>query len=111
MNTNIKKIATLSLLGALLALPVLAVNIPNEPNGTLVSVPDLVNKIVTPIWEGFIGFAVIMVLVAGFLFLSANGDPTKVGQARMAVLWAVVGIIVAIVAFSLPTILSLTIGG
>ena len=49
----------------------------------------------------FGGIAVIMFVVAGGLFLSAQGDPEKIRQARSAVIWGVAGVIVGILAFSI----------
>lgn len=67
-------------------------------------VPNIMNNIVTAVWQFFTGLAVIMFIVAGVLFLTSNGDPSKITTARHAVLWGVVGIIVAIAAFSITTI-------
>jgi hypothetical protein len=41
-------------------------------------------------------FAAIMFLFAGFLFLSANGNAQKVVQARWAVVWGSVGVLIGI---------------
>jgi len=49
----------------------------------------------------FGGVAVIMFVVAGVLFLSAQGEPEKLKQARAAVIWGVAGVIVGILAFSI----------
>ena len=115
---NKKIIASMALI-VLLAMPVLvmpglalAVDPDPVPPGRIsdtTSVWSIIDAIMTFIWPVFIGFAVIMLLVAGFLFLSANGDPTKVGVARMAILWCVVGVVAGIIAFSLPFIIQNTI--
>ncbi len=52
------------------------------------------------VWPIFLGVVVIMFIYAGFLFLTAQGEPGKVSEAKKALIWAVVGIIVAIFAFS-----------
>ena len=49
----------------------------------------------------FGGVAVIMFVVAGVLFLSAQGEPEKLKQARAAGIWGVAGVIVGILAFSI----------
>ena len=42
--------------------------------------------------------AIIMILYAGFLFLTAAGNEEKVASARSTLLWGLVGIAVALVA-------------
>src|SRR5438045_1792987 len=64
-------------------------------------IENFLNKIV---WPLFIGASVAMLIWAGFLFLSSEGDPTRVKAAQRAVIWGVVGIFVAIVGFSAVSI-------
>jgi uncharacterized BrkB/YihY/UPF0761 family membrane protein len=42
--------------------------------------------------------AVIMIIWSGILFLLSGGDPSRVKKAKDALLWAVVGIVIAILA-------------
>ncbi len=42
--------------------------------------------------------AVVAILVAGFMFISAGGDPDKMASARNFVIFALVGVIVALLA-------------
>jgi membrane-associated HD superfamily phosphohydrolase len=42
--------------------------------------------------------AVIFLIIAGFYFITAQGDSDKVSKARMMVLWSLVGVAVAILA-------------
>jgi len=108
-----KKIIALVSSGVLLALPlasVLAIRIGDPPPGAFAgSIVALVNIILNFIWPLFVGFAVIMFIVAGFMFLTARGDPEKTDTARQAILWGVVGIVVGILAFSIPFIIQRTI--
>src|SRR3989344_4475454 len=118
---NKKIIASMALI-VLLAMPVLVVpglavaasledsdpGVPTVISDTT-SVWSIISAIMNFLWPVFIGFAVIMLIVAGFLFLAANGDPTKIGVARMAILWCVVGVVAGIIAFSLPFIIQNTI--
>ena len=43
--------------------------------------------------------AVVVIILAGYTFLMANGDPAKLTKARMAILYSVIGLIVVIFAF------------
>lgn len=40
--------------------------------------------------------AVIMIIWSGILFLLSAGDPTRIQKAKSALIWAIVGIVVAI---------------
>ncbi len=97
----------------LMTLPVVMladINPGNPPNSSNISVTEVVNDVLNFVWPLFIGFAVIMFIVAGFLFLTSQGDPTKVAGARQAVLWGAVGVVVGIIAFSIPFIIRNTLG-
>jgi len=67
---------------------------------------DLVHNI--EITAGFIfgAIAVIMFLVAGILFLTANGAPEKLQAAKSAFIWGIAGVVVGIIAFSIIAIVS-----
>ena len=110
---NKKIIASLST-AALFALPVmtLAVDLNQfpTPQGTLTTITDLVNPILDLMWKVFIALAFIMVFVAAFLFIVANGDATKLTAARQALIWAAIAIGIGIASFSIPLIITNTIG-
>lgn len=54
----------------------------------------------------FSAIAVIMFVIAGILFLTAQGEPDKVKTARAAFMWGIAGVIVGIIAFSIIAIVS-----
>lgn len=66
-----------------------------------------VEKIVSRIANvaGFVilAISVLMILWAAFLFLTAGAKPDNVTQARTTIIYALVGIVVALLAFALPT--------
>ena len=71
------------------------------------SIPDIIDNLLNwVIWPVFFGLSVIMFIYAGILFVAAGGDPSKISSAKKAVLWAIVGIIVAIAGFSATNIIS-----
>lgn len=77
---------------------------PNSLNGTirgeLLKIVDIIFNILWPI---AMAFFIIMFVVAGFMFF--GNDPGRRVQARQAVLWGVVGVAVAVLAFSIPFII------
>lgn len=92
----------------LLALPIIALGfdagpVP-EPIGGL-SIGGLIDVVFGIIWPIFVAFAIVMFIIAAFLFFTAQGDPEKVAQARQFVIWGVVGIVVAVIAFSIPFVI------
>lgn len=48
------------------------------------------------------GISVIMILYAAFKFITANGDATAISTARTTLIWALIGVAVALLAFALP---------
>lgn len=54
--------------------------------------------------------AVIFIVLAGFQFITGGGDPTAVAQARTKLIWAAVGIAVALLAKGAPAAISNLIG-
>ncbi len=77
---------------------------PPTPNG--LNVAGIMQQVFTPIWQLFVGIAVIMFVVAGILFVTSSGDPGKLATARNSVIWGVVGIVVAVIAFSIVGVVS-----
>ena len=51
-------------------------------------------------------FAVIFIVLAGFQFIAGGGDPQQVAQARTKLIWAAVGIAVALLARGIPAAIS-----
>src|SRR3990167_517156 len=87
---------------AVLALPVMALEQPPSdkqlPPGpatglALLNTVDLVTNWVFAI---FTVLTIIFVLLAAFQFVTAGGDAVKVGEARQKLIWASVGVIVAL---------------
>jgi type IV secretory pathway VirB2 component (pilin) len=63
--------------------------VPIDPNTGLPGLLTLIiEKIINPIGAVV---AVLMVMYAGFMYVTAQGDPGKIKTAHQAILWAVVG--------------------
>ena len=59
-------------------------------------------RIVVNILLFFIGvFAVIMIVIAGFRFVASNGDANTVSSAKNTIIYAVIGLVVAFLAYAL----------
>jgi hypothetical protein len=97
-----KKIITLSLLSILVAFPVFAqitgvVN-PPEKIKTFEDILALVNQIINYIFTALLIFAIIFILIAAFSWMTAAGDPTKTGQARDKLLYALIALAIGALA-------------
>lgn len=110
-----KKIVSGLAVIAIMALPIIALaqapgsttlNFAKGPGYEVSSINDLVGAIEGIMWIVFGTLAVIMFVVAGILFLTAQGAPEKVSAARAAFIWGVAGIVVAIIAYSIIQIVS-----
>ena len=63
------------------------------PNGIVATVVNLLSIV--------IGFAaIVVIIVSGIQYMLSTGDPTKVNNAKNAILYALVGLAVAVVARS-----------
>lgn len=70
------------------------------PGVKINSLSQLILNIVNAVWVVFTVIVVIMFIVAGVLFFTAQGEPQKLQQAKTAVIWGVVGVAVGIFAFT-----------
>lgn len=107
-------IASLLLLGILLgALPVAAVTVtppPDPPCKDVECVLDIVQKGVNIFFTFLMILAVIMLLYAGLKYLTAKGEPTELEKARKIIIWAIVGIGVALLSQAVTFIVKSFVG-
>lgn len=67
-------------------------------NTTGSAVPDLVASI-TSIFAWVLGIlAVIFIIYGGFKYMTSTGDSSKVGAAKSTILFAIIGLVIAVVA-------------
>lgn len=102
-----KKIILSSTLAILLSLPVVSLGlvIPAPPGllgGNLTGLASTVASVVTNIlWTISVAFVIIMFVLAGFKYATAQSDSTKVSEATRAVVWGLAGTVVIILAYSI----------
>jgi len=91
-----KKIVLTLLLISFLLLPVVgsAEIIPAPEIGFLIGLDRIVNIIFTIL----VAAAVIFVMIGAFQLLSAGGDTEKIGEGRQKILYAVIAVVVALLA-------------
>lgn len=65
------------------------------------SLPEIVGSLVN-VFLGFLGIVFLVLLIyAGFLWMTAQGDKTKVEKAQDTIRQAIIGLIVVIAAFAI----------
>ena len=101
---NKKKLALAVLCAAALPLIALGINDPiTNPTGVsgITNITTLINSLLSVLWVVFAAIAVIMFVIAGILFLTAQGQAEKIATARSAFIWGIAGIVVGILAYSI----------
>jgi len=70
-------------------------NLPQpNTNSTISNVLSLVFSITAAI-------SVLMVIIGGFRYVAAHGDPSATAQARQTIMYAVIGLVVTMAAYSI----------
>ena len=50
------------------------------------------------------GLAVIMIIVGGFMYTASAGDPGRIGTAKKTIMYSIIGLVVAMLATAIITI-------
>jgi type IV secretory pathway TrbL component len=72
---------------------------------------NVICKIVGIMLQVFLILAVAMIIYAAYLYATARGESEQVSKAHKTLTWAVVAIMVAVLASAIPTIVSTFVGG
>jgi heme/copper-type cytochrome/quinol oxidase subunit 2 len=91
------------LLTLLAARPALDVEVPNERPGSEAQVLEGILNTVYGV-AGII--AVIAIIGAGFIYTTSGGSPENIKKAKNAIIYAVIGLIIVIMAFSITWFVS-----
>ena len=83
----------------------------NDLEGPLenIDVMRLLRTILNIIFTIFLTVAAIFIIIAGFYFVTAQGDPEQIKKARNMVLYALIGVVVAVISRGIVTWLQTTI--
>lgn len=93
-----KKTIILISLSLILPISVLAIENPLSPETDFAK---LIQDIIDFLKDLVVPLAGIMFVIAGYLFLTAIGNPSQIGQARRALLFTIIGILVILLAEAL----------
>jgi len=102
-------LALISLLAAsLLALP--AKGLAQTTTLNEIEPVGAIEKIITWLITIILIVAALFIVIAAFTFVTAGGDPEKVNKARDQVLYALIGVVVALLAYGLVLLVKKTVG-
>lgn len=108
-----KKIISSSITTALLLLPVMVFAQPTAP--TVVTSYSQVITVIKTVGNWMFGIllalAAIFIIYAAFLYLTAAGDATKTDKAKNIIIYAVVAIVVAVLAWGITVVAQQLVGG
>ncbi len=95
---NKKNIVKISLfaMAIILLTPVFALGIETDP--PTLGMEEAIETITSIIFGALMAISVIVIIIAGFMFVTAGGNDDTVTKARTMLLYAVIGIVVAIIA-------------
>jgi len=98
-----KKIITILTLASLLVVPVLAfaaeqAEIPAAPFEDISDLMGIIENIGNWIFTGLLILAAIFLVVAGYYFVTAGGNPENVNKARQMLINALIGVAVGLAA-------------
>lgn len=112
-----KKILSALILSGLMALPMIALAIPPEPSEGAPTVATTGTELIALITRlGNWAFAILMavagvfLIYAGFLWVTAGGNPEGATKARTMLINALIGVVVALLARGLVQVLKSIIG-
>jgi len=87
-------------------------NVPTLPSpGSWTEVKGIIDRIFSWLFAILLVVVAILVVYAGFNFITAAGDTDKINKARSTVTFAAVGLAVALLAKAIPAIVELIITG
>ncbi len=104
-----KKALLILLLGSILLTPVLSfaqIYEEEELPELELDLEALFATIGTYLFSILMALAVIILVIAGYLFVTAGGSPEQLGKAKRMIVWALVGIAVALLARGLVTLVT-----
>lgn len=64
---------------------------------------DTTQQVLNIVFGVSASIALLMIVISGFRYIVANGDPNSVSSAKRGILYAVIGLIVVLAAYSIVT--------
>lgn len=100
-----KKILSVLILLGFLVLPI--VGLANTISSDEIDVIAALNRIIDWLFAILIAVAAIAIVIAGFYFVTAAGNPEQITKARNFVLYALIGVLVALLGRGMITLVQM----
>lgn len=71
------------------------------PNPSATS--DTITTVLSIVFGVTASIAILMIVIAGFRYVIANGDPKDMADAKNTIIYALVGLLISLAAFSIVT--------
>jgi len=114
MNKKILGIMSAVAIAGMFAMPVLAQDITVSPQAppayTATEALGIITTVINYAFGFLLAVAVLMLILAAYLFVTAGGDPEKVGKANKMLMYALIGIAIAVVVRGLIALVGLMLG-
>lgn len=99
---------TLIIAALLIPLASYAISIPNPL--TTNDFQELINRIINLVFTIGLALAPISIIIAGILFMTAQGEPGKIQTAQNIIKWTFIGLIILICSKAIVELIKTTIG-
>jgi phosphoglycerol transferase MdoB-like AlkP superfamily enzyme len=101
-----KKLLSSLVLTGLLALPVVGLAQQAPPAAPTADIMATLDSITDWLFAILLIVAAIFIIIAGYFFITAQGDPDKIAKARQFVLYALIGVLTGFAAKGLVVLIS-----
>jgi len=105
-----KKILTAAILFTVLGMPLVSVLAQTQSPPSNLDIMTVLNRIVDWLFTILLVIAAIFIIIAAFYFITAAGNPETVSKARNFVLYALIGVAVAVAARGLVLLVQRIVG-
>ena len=65
---------------------------------------SLIELVASWVFAIFVAVSIVFIVMGAFEFVTAQGDPAKITKARQSLIFAVIGIAIALMAFAIPRV-------
>ncbi|PID30844.1 hypothetical protein CSA80_03715 [Candidatus Saccharibacteria bacterium] len=84
--------------------------LPNSSNKAADPAQNAVGDVLQIVFGVAASIAVLIIVISGFRYIVSAGDPNKMAQAKKSILYAVLGLLVSLAAFSIVTLVVKRVG-
>ena len=98
MNFHLRRLPAIALMVLAFLFPVLVLAVAIDNPLQVNTVVGLINIIIDIIFNFSLWVAPLMIIVAGFYFVTAAGNPNQINTAKQLILWTLIGLVIVFLA-------------